>query len=264
MKRFFLLLVATMTVSVFSLSSFALEVTVDDTMAAAIYKEDERTISSDWHAFYNKSTIYLADYDGKSIEGEAFFGMFVTAEATESWDINSIEFQTNDMRFWGMDTGADIGWGFSFDMNDETTLCIVPMAGYRWKFIRFTRQNFNILNTITIRETVDEDFNLHFLDLGGRVSAKFGEKFEIFVKPIFGIALYNSAENSESGAIEGDGGLLFDMDAGFTYAMTENLILGFMFTCEIQRLNGGESGMWLWPDNSLDTYGGTISLTYRF
>lgn len=264
MKKLIALLVALVCSLSVAPQLYAWEISFDNYIGGAIYKESESSVESDWSAFYNKSTVKVADYDNKNVEGDLHFGMGVSATGEETWDINGVEFQRNDMRFWDIDTGIDLGWAFSFPVGEETNVTLTPLVGYRWRFIRFTRENFTILNVITIRETIDEDYNIHFLDVGGRFSVTPGEKLEFFAKPVFGIVLYNSADNSELGTIEGDGGFAFSLDTGINYAIKENIILGLMFSCEIQRLTGGESGNVLWPDNSLDTYGGKISLSYRF
>lgn len=265
MRKAFLLLIAVCAGLTISLQAYAWEASIDSFIGGASYGENEGTVDSDWSAFYSKTTLSAGDYDNEEIEGDVHFGMSVSATATETWDIGGVEYQTNDMSLWGMDTGGDIGWAFSTDVGGEDTkVVITPLLGYRWKFIRFTRENFTILKTITIRETIDEDYNLHFLDLGGRVSAEFGDKFEIFAKPIFGIGLYNGADNSALGTVDGDGGFLFNLDTGVNYLAAENLVIALAFSCEIQRLTGGEEGNVIWPDNSLDTYGGTIGVKYRF
>jgi len=239
----------------------AWEVSIDDSMGVALYSENDSIagsdIKGDWKAFYNKTTISVSNYDGEGIEGEVRYGMFLTPKAEETWDINSVRYQTNDMSFWGIDTGFDIGWGFSFEgvsdfAENNIDITLTPLVGYRWKFFRFSRTNFNVLNIITSTETVDEDYNIHCLDLGGRIGIDLGEKWEVFAKPIFGLVLYDSAKNSSLGTIKGDGGFLFNMDTGVNYKISENLVLGVMFTTEIQRLQGGTKDNIIWPDNSLD------------
>jgi len=278
MKRVIMLLgiivvVVTVLVSGQAFAQPAWNVSIDDSMGVAFYKENDTiagsTVKSDWKAFYNKTTIALSNYDGEGIEGEVRYGMFLTPNAKETWDVNSVRYQTNDMGFWGIDTGIDIGWGFSFegvsDFADENLdITLTPLVGYRWKFFRFSRTNFNVSNIITSAETVDEDYSIHCLDLGARIGLDLGEKWEVFAKPIFGIVLYNSAKNSALGTIKGDGGFIFNMDTGVNYRLSENFVLGLMFTTEIQRLQGGTKDSIMWPDNSLDMYGGKISLTYEF
>ena len=254
-------------VLIVSSQAHAWEISIDDYMAGATYEEKGSLsgldIKSDWKSFYNKTAFYLGDYDNKNIEGEVNFGMFLTPKARETWNINGSQYQTNDMSLWGMSTSADIGWAFSMNMGEKSNITATPLIGYRWKFIRFSRSNFNILNAITIAETVDEDYDLHFLDIGGRFNYTVG-KFEVFTKPIFGIVLYDAAKNSVLGTIKGGGGFLFNIDAGVNYSMTENLILGLMFTAEIQDLKGGETSSVIWPDNTLNTFGGTVRLKYKF
>ena len=253
----------------------AWQVSVDNTMGGAIYKEDQTlgryNVASDWSGFYNKTTFRLGDFDNEDFEGDIHFGMFFTSRATEKWDVNEIEYQTNDMSFWGLDTGLDVGWAFPIKAisdfaPEELNIVLTPLVGYKWKFMRFSRSKFDTINTITVAETVDEDYNIHCLDVGGRLSLEIDDRWEVFAKPIFGIVVYNGANNSELGTINGGGGLVFDFDTGVNYEITEDLVLGAMFAMEIQRLTGGtnDAGTIMWPDNSLDVYGGELRLAYKF
>lgn len=264
MKKMSLPALVACAVMIISSQAHGWEFSLDDYVGSARYKEKEGTVKSDWSAFYNRTTLSLGDYDNEKIEGDVRLGVSITATATETWNVSDVEYQTNDMSFLGVDMAGDIGWAFSTDMGKNAKAALTPLLGYKCKLIRFTRNNFVILNTITMRETIDEGYNLHFLDLGGRASAEFGDKVEIFAKPIFGIGLYNSAHNSSLGTVKGGGGFLFNLDTGINYLATKDLVVGVAFTCEIQRLTGGGSGDVIWPDNSLDTYGGTVSLKYRF
>lgn len=255
-------------VSLFMAPCYAWEISVDDTLGGAVYKEEDSSagfdLDSDWKAFYNKTTLYLADYDNKNIEGEARFGFAATAAGEETWDINTSEYQTNDMSFWGTELGFALGWAFQGVVMDDVDMTFTPLLGYKWKFIRFTRSNFNILNIITIRETIDEDFNVHSIDFGFKLNGEFRKKFELYIKPIFGLAFYNSAYNSVLGTVEGDGGYLLDIDVGMNYVFTEHFSLGAMFRTEFQWLEGGSEGNIIWPDNTLEIFGGTIKATYKF
>ncbi|MFH1846563.1 MAG: hypothetical protein ABH869_03290 [Candidatus Omnitrophota bacterium] len=246
----------------------AWEVKLDDYMGGVVYKEDGRLanteIRSKATAFYSKTTLSFCNYDNEGLEGELFYSMFLTGQAEEAWDVDTIRYQTNDLSFWGLETGWHLGWAIPVDINKDFDVTITPLAGYRWKFMRFTRQNFNILNTITIAETVDEDYEVHSIDVGGKITVGLTEDLEIFVKPILGIVTYNSATNSVLGTIKGDGGLFFDGSLGLDYAITEDIVVGLMFRTELQQLRGNEKNGVLWPDNTLNIYGGSINIKYKF
>jgi len=254
-------------------NAHAWEFSFENYTAGTLYSEDTSSggtsINSDWKAFYYKGTGILSKYDHENIQGEAFYGMFLTPKENESWDMNGSEVQTNDMSFWGIDTGVLLGWAFPLKMSDVKppdgfNITLTPLIGYEWKFERFTRQNFVVLQAITISDIVDEDYSIHSLDIGGRIDVVNG-KFTVYAKPVFGIVLYNSAKNSViGGSIKGDGGFLFNLDAGVDYAMTQNLTLGLAFKMELQNLNGSTKDNVIWPDNTLQTYGGTVNARYRF
>lgn len=248
--------------------SYAWEMSIDNYAGGALYQESDSAtgteVRSDWKAFVYKYNIAFSKYDNQNVQGEIFYGMAVTSKATETWNINGTEYQTNDMSFWGLDTGLAIGWAFPIKISEEVDIALTPLVGYRWKFERFTRSNFVILRRITITETVDEDYSIHTIDVGGRVNFKFNEHVDFFIKPIFGIVFYNGARNSVLGTIDGTGGFLFDADAGISYSITENFIIGAAFRMELQRLDGGTKGNMIWPDNQLDMYGGTLTVKYKF
>ena len=143
-------------------------------------------------------------------------------------------------------------------------ITITPLAGYSYKFIRFTTQNIVLFETYSMTGIYDTDYNVHSLDLGGKINVEVNDTFDVFIKPVVGIIFYDSAytEASGIGTITGRGGSYqFNFDAGIDYPITENIILGIMFRTEMQRLEGG--GIF-WLGNSLDVYGGDISLTYKF
>lgn len=246
--------------------TYAWEVSLDDYTGGAAYRESADVVESDWSAFYNKTTLHLGDYDNKEIEGNVHFGISASDENTETWVVDGAEYQTNDMSFQGTDTGLDIGWALPVDMGKDgkAALTLTPLLGYRWKSISFTRDNFIIQNTITEKKAIYEDYDLHFVDLGGRVSAEFADKLEFFARSVFGIGLHNGANNSEYGTVDGDAGLLLNFDTGVSYSPTENVVVRLAFTCETQHLYGGANDTAFWPNNSLDTYGGTVSVKHRF
>jgi len=256
----------------------AWQVSVDNTSGGAIYKENQTSgnvkIANNWGGFYNKTTFRLGNFDNESFEGDIHYGMFFTSNAKQKLDVNEIEFSTNDMSFWGIDTGLDVGWAFPITAtsdfaSEELTIVLTPLVGYKWKFMRFASSNLTILDTVSLALTSDDDYNIHCVDVGGRVSMEINDQWEIFAKPIFGIVVYKSMYSSllgdEYGTFNGGSGLVFDFDTGINYAITENLIFGAMFALEIQRLYGGTNSIGLsWQDTALDVYGGEIRLAYKF
>jgi len=250
----------------------AWEFSFDNYPAYAIYEENADVsgvnVSSDWKAFYYKGVLSLSKYDNENFQGEIHCGMGVGSKSTETWDLNDSQVQTNDMSFWNMDTEALIGWAFAtptptVDAPHGFKFVITPLIGYGWRFDRFTRQNFHAFGAVNMTDIVDEDYNIQSADLGGRISINY-EKVTFYVKPIFGIVVYNSANNNELGTVKGDGGFLFNFDAGIDYSLTQNIILGAAFKMELQDLNGATKDNVVWPDNLLQTYGGTISVRGKF
>ena len=244
------------------LNLYAWELTTEDLMGAAYYKEEESNIKSDWRAFYNETEFALSDYDNKRFEGEANIGFLAAVKSREKWDYFDSEYQTNDMSLWGLDLNTALG--YALILNNTESAAIAPLVGYGYKFIRFTRSNFNILNIITITEIVDEDYQIHHLDGGFRLSCKTTERLEFVGKAVFGWVFYNAAKNSALGTVKGDGGYILKFDAGLNYAATKHLTLGASFYSEFQHLDGGSSGIIIWPNNDLNVLGGKIVVKYVF
>ncbi|MDD4957028.1 MAG: hypothetical protein PHH49_06470 [Candidatus Omnitrophica bacterium] len=250
----------------------AWKVDVESYSGYVTYKESEdlsgTQLDSNWSAYLNRTGLALKEYDHESWEGEMRVGFSFTSEDSETWDVGGARYQTNDMKYWALDSGFLLGWAVPLDMgsSSEPNMYLTPLIGYNYKFMRFTRTNFNILNTITITDTVDEDFYIHALELGGKFDFMVNEKLALFVKPIWGIVLYDYAHNSIGGGIEGkEGSYYINLDTGVEYSIDENWVVGLLFRAEWQRLKGGNrDNEVFWPDNSLDAYGGEVNVAYRF
>ena len=271
MNKYFCIFIIGIAVLSGAASAYAYEISFDNYMAGATYSESDNShgadLNSNWCSFVYKGNLSASKYDNKYLQGELFYGMSVSGQAKETWNINGTESQTNDMSFWGIDTGVALGWAFPIQIPEDMEITATPLIGYRYKFTRFTRQNFVLERRINISGIiVDEDYNVHSLDLGARVNFKINDKINVYAKPIFGIVLFNNEHNSMLGTIGGSGGFLFNFDAGLGYAVTKNLILSAAFRMELQRLCGGDSNSYnvFWPDNGLDSYGGMLTLTYKF
>ena len=237
------------------------EINLDTELAGVSYEEEDADITSDWSTFYHRTSLNVANNDKENFEGEVEFGMFYTATDTENWDVGSLEYQTNDMYFWGLDAQVLGGWAINFE---DTPFTVTPLGGYGYKFIRFSRTDFNILNIITSTEVVDEDFNIHHLDLGAKFDYELNEKTNIFAKSLFGFVIYNEADNSSLGDIEGDGGYIIDTEIGLNYFYKDNMSLKLSGFINLQHLDGGDKDKVIWPDNDLNVYGANIGFKRVF
>lgn len=243
------------------IQDFTLQVNLDSNLGGATYNEKEGGVDSKWAGFYYGGDVNIANCDKKNIEGKLEFGMFGTSSGTETWNVNGAKYQTNDMYFWGMDFLAEAGWAFNFE---DYNITLTPLGAYGYKFTRFSRTDFNVLNTITSTAVVDEDFNVHHLDIGGKIDYAPNKKLNLYAKSRFGFVVCNSADNSALGDISGDGGYIVDTEFGINYFFTENMGLNLTGFADLQRLKGGSSSNLIWPDNNLNVYGGTIGVKYTF
>jgi len=136
--------------------------------------------------------------------------------------------------------------------------------GYGFGFDNFKRSNFNILDIITLRDTVSEKYYLHHADIGFMAKQKINDKFNVSGAFSYGYIFYNQANNSILGSIKGKGGYLFDVNLGVGYYLTDCLKLSLGGFVELQHLKGGTKDDVIWPDNDLNTYGGEAGVRYKF
>ena len=264
MKKHILLFAVVVMILSFVVNAQAWEISLDNTMGGAVYEGSGNSggtnAKGNWSSFYYKGNLAASKYDNKQLQGEAFYGMFVSPTSNETLKLNGVDVATDDLNFWGIDTGIDLGWALPIDIPEKAEITLTPLVGYRWKYIRFTRTNVVVLRVSTA-DTFDENYNIHSIDVGGRVNFKVNDKINVFVKPIFGIVVYDSADNGGSSTVTGNGGFLFNCDVGLNYAITKNFLIGGAFRIELTHLDDSKAGP-LWP--GLDTYSGTVTATYKF
>ena len=245
-------------------SVWAWEIDIDNKLGAATYGEKYSNLDSEWNAFYYEGLVAVGHYPSEGLIGGVDFGIGMTPSADEEWDLSNIKIQTNDLKFWQLENNAEIGYVLPFFVDKAP---IAPIIGYGWSFTRFERTNFNILDLLISSETIREDVWVHHLDMGFRITFLTHRKdMRVHARAIYGLVLYSSAyNNGYDTTIEGDfGSFLVKGDLGVDYDITEHLTLNFSGFVGIQHLEGGTSGMIVWPENDLNTYGGKIGVTYKF
>ena len=229
---------------------------IQEKIGGATYAEKEQTIKSEWRNIYYRSDVGLDNLRDHStaIKVIANLGFFAVPTNTETWHVNNIKYQTNDMGFWGITPGLELGYQFN-NLDSQKRCSFAPFLGYNYKHIKFKRTNFNILNIITSRDIVSEAYDIHYLDLGTYWDYKVGEKWGAFSRISYGFVLSNKADNSALGIVNGGGGYIIKTDLGLEYQLNDKSSVGFGGFFEIQKLEGGSKGNVIWPDNYLDTYG---------
>lgn len=228
----------------------------------ANYKERESTIRSEWDAFYAELGVsFFKDTPG-DIEYAlgASFGQSVAQN--EDWDIDDVLYQTNDMDFFRFNVTGSIGKILYSDRYEN--LRVVPFLGAGFRLIDFRRSDFNILNIITIRDTVSEKYYLPHIDAGVRFESKLGENWGISGMAAFGYVPYNQADNSSLGTVTGIGGYLVNGDINLDYHINDAWVLALGVFSDYQDLKGGSKDNVIWPDNKLFIYGGNLTLRYNF
>lgn len=232
---------------------------IDNKLGAATYEEEESDIEGEWSNFYYRLDASLDNLRNLEVpfKLKAGLGYFLVPTDTETWYIKDIQFQTNDMDFWGLNPCLEAGYRFGTGL--EQTLSLTPFVGYGYKHIKFKRTNFNILNLITSSEVVSETYSIHYLGLGCYLDYALNERWGIFSRLAYNYVINNKADNSVLGKIDGGGGYLTQADLGLEYRLNEQSSLALGGFVELQHLRGGETQTVIWPDNDLNSYGGLIS-----
>ncbi len=237
------------------------DIAFENKIGGTHYHEEYSTIDSKWNAFYYEGLISANYFKEKGLVGRVDLGIPVTASAEEQWDVSSVKYQTDDMKFWGMEGNIELGYAMPIIV-DKMPFAL--LGGYGFNFTRFTRTNFIVLSKITSTAIVDEDYWVHHLDLGGKLVYNVSDKLKVDLKSMFGFVVYNSAHNSVLGDVNGDGGYTIRTETNVNYKYSENLALSLGGFFTFQHLEGGTSGNLVWPDNDLYTYGGNIAVKYLF
>jgi len=225
----------------------------------AKYEEKEQTIKSKYNVIYPEAvlTVNNTTPGGMDIGADFAFGYSLTD--TETWYVSGAEYQTNDLNFYRGDFKGRLGKVIGGD-----DFSVTPFIGYGFRYINFDRSNFNILNTITIRDTVSEKYYIQHGDAGIKFIKKFGEKVSLFGKGTYGYAFYDKAHNSSLGSIDGKGGYITEGDLNLGFALSDSCDLSLGGFAEFQKLKGGEKSGVLWPKNTLEIYGGRVGFLYKF
>jgi len=228
----------------------------------ATYEESEQTIYSEADLIFFETVLGAVNRNTNDIEKAINFSFGQTTTGEETWHVSGVKYQTNDLAFSRINLSASIGKMLYSDKYKN--LLVIPFLGYGYRYINFERGDFNILNLVTTREVVTEQYYIHHLDVGLKLESTINDKWAINGSCAFGYALKNDADNSRLGEVSGSGGYILDIDAGLTYKLRDSLKFKFGAFFGVQNLNGGEENNIIWPDNELNIYGADIGLQFIF
>ncbi|MBP7216468.1 MAG: hypothetical protein KBA46_04200 [Candidatus Omnitrophica bacterium] len=251
------------------------EISVAYRPGVATYEEDDSGITSDYTAFYNDVQFAAKRYFEKNFEifGSVAIGGALTD--TETWYVGGPQYQTNDLNFFRTDLKIMAGKWFNTGsyLAEKTTwnmpaylqnLILEPYGGYGFRYISFRRSNFNILNLITSTDVVDERYYLSHLDIGVELKTKLTDRWSLRAASAYGWVFSNEAHNDSLGDIDGEGGHIVDSLLDLSYTINDRLKLTLGGFVELQKLRGGESDIAIWPDNTLNIFGGNLKVQYAF
>lgn len=240
----------------------SLDIKTDIKVGVANYKEEEQNIKSEYKAVYPEVLFSVTKPGESDVETSLELSFGQTLADVETWYISGEKYQTNDLDFSRVNIKGSVGKILYSDKYQN--LQVIPFGGYGFRFIRFERTNFNILNVITSREVITEKYYLYHLNFGIKFDKKMNDKFAILGLADFAYVFSNQAENSALGRVVGGGGYLVDGDLNLQYSLNSSWKLSLGGFIELQNLKGGERGNVIWPDNKLNIYGGRIGIQYNF
>lgn len=223
------------------------------------YAEDSNSIASEWDANGARLLMGIEGYDGRALEGGVELGYSTTLTERESWRQGGALRQTNDMDLLALDFLGEIGWALAFDRFTFT-----PMTGYGFRQIQFSRAQFNVTTPITVRDIVDEHYNIHYFDLGGRVDFKLTEKLSARARASYGHVARSSLSNSATDDIKGHSGSIQKAELGLNYAFSEHFALAVGGFLDLQHLDEKTERGNTWPENDLEIFGITVEGSYSY
>ncbi len=226
------------------------------------YKEKVAPIKTDYDSVYLEGKV-SAVYEAKN-GLQALFDLSGggSIENGEDVKVAGIDYQTDDMYFYRASPRVGLGWVFYLDESKNTS--IAPFGAYTFRFTDFRRKNFVVLGT-PLSGSASEKVYLHCGGGGLKFNAKLNEKFSLDISGACAYIFSSQADNSVAGiTIDGDGGFVAEGDVNLEYALSDSCKLIFGGFADVQNVDGGSSGGWIWPDNKLHTFGGNIGLKYSF
>lgn len=237
-------------------------VEIREKLGVANYEESDAPVSSDFSSFFSEVSCTALNDNANDIEKSISFSYGQAVEDKETWRVDDIDYQTNDMSFYRIKLFGSVGKILYSDRYKD--LRVIPFIGYGFRYVNFKRSNFNILNIITLTDEVSEKYYLHHLDCGVKFDLPIFKRWDIAGMGSIGYVFYNQADNSILGKIDGKGGYVVNGNLDFLYRLNDDwqLILGGFV--EFQNLTGGEKGIIVWPDNELNIYSGNIGARFIF
>jgi len=240
---------------------------VDFQGGEARYEEHASSVGVDskWQEYFNRVNLSLGNYDLKRLEGGFKGSFFASLEDTEKWNLDGGLYQENTMDLSGGSFLAEVGWALGDGTKPSSdALIFTPLLGYGYNRIQFTRSNFRVLGTVIPIGEVSEDYDVHYIDIGGKLNFTFDKNILFDLRSSCGIVFYNQASNSAIGSIDGDGGYIPKIEVRLRYLATPDFTLSIGGFFEQQHLEGGMSSSAEWPDNNLSHYGATVGGSYKW
>lgn len=230
-------------------------------MASANYKEKQDQVESNFHAFYPEGVLSISKKTRNDWEFAGDFSYGQTDTRTETWNVDGIQVQHNDLDFSRANGRVSLGKILHWDRIKP--LKVTPFVNYGFRYIDFVRNHFDFLGIRTDTE-VTEKYYIHYAGGGLKLDTKLTNRLHLLGTGSCAYVFYNRAHNSLLGNIDGDGGIIADGSLNMEYSIN-NLwkIVGGGFA-EFQSLNGGTSSIAFWPDNTLNIFGGNLALRANF
>jgi hypothetical protein len=238
------------------------QVNVDGTIAQATYSEKESGLKSDFTALYLQAGCSIIRTSPSDVENIIRMSYGSSVTDTEQWDVNGIEYQNNDLSISRF--ALDISAGKKLFSERYKPLSVVPYVDYGFRYLNFERSNFDIINAILIRDTVNEQYYIQQIGAGIKAEYALSNAWSIGGYAQCSYPFYNVADNSVLGNINSAGGLCIDGALQMSYRFLPSWLITGSGEVQYQGINGGSDGNIIWPDNQFMAVGGKLSVEYTF
>src|SRR3989338_4385142 len=170
------------------------QLALDSRAAVATYKEHQQTVTSDFTTPYPELVGTLTYHGSRGLTSSLQGSIGHSLTSTETWDINGIHVQTNDLDVSRVTLNAQLGK--QLPSSDPGQLASTAFLGYGVRSLRFVRSNFNILDIITIRDTVTESYWIQHVGGGLQINLRPAERLQVTSASSLYWVFFNEADNS--------------------------------------------------------------------
>jgi len=245
------------------------------------------TLDRNDNLFYTGWFCTVGDYDYVDLEGGIEFGLWLTEAdgselvATEEfwgsdpWELELKHVESEDLAgdIYGYDFHAELGWGGEIG---EESLQWAALMGYGF---RKSKVQWVIgLDEEIIHEEFDDDalsldhyYDVHYIDFTVRLKTDITDDLAFQIEPSIGPVIASSRDGDLTGSIEGQGGLLLQVEGVAIWNVQDNVKVTAGAFYDLMSLEGGERNLFndpnievSWDDHVMEAFGATLGVDFLF